>query len=79
MTPMPNTQVVEPPPARRLLDVKQVAGMLDCSWRTVLRHAGAGTFPSGHKIGALRRLDASYVDSLINNGCKMPKPAGRRP
>jgi predicted DNA-binding transcriptional regulator AlpA len=54
---------------RRLLDVHDVAALMRCSWRTVLRLADAGKLPWGVKIGGLRRWDSVVIDSYIANGC----------
>ena len=63
--------------SHRLIDAKETARLLGCSWRTVLRHADAGRVPSGIKLGALRRWDASELDAFIAGGCK-PLKGGRR-
>lgn len=55
---------------RRLLDARQVAELIGCSWRTVLRLADAGKLPAGLKIGALRRWDAERIEQWIADGCK---------
>jgi predicted DNA-binding transcriptional regulator AlpA len=44
----------------------------------MLRHADAGRIPSGYKLGALRRWDASELDAFIASGCKPPKAKGAR-
>jgi excisionase family DNA binding protein len=69
------------PPVRRLIGVNEVARMLACSWRTVLRLADAGKIPWGVKVGSLRRWDIKQIEDFIADGCKM-HPAGtgaRRP
>jgi excisionase family DNA binding protein len=63
---------------RRLLNAKETAELLGCSWRTVLRLADRGAIPPGYKLGALRRWDAAELDAFIANGCKTPKPARGR-
>jgi excisionase family DNA binding protein len=62
----------------RLLNVKEVASRLGCSWRTALRHADAGLIPFGIKLGGLRRWDVAELDDFIANGCKPPRPARGR-
>jgi excisionase family DNA binding protein len=59
------------PPSPRLIGVKQVARLLDCSWRTVLRLADAGKVPWGVKLGGLRRWDVQEIEEFIADGCKM--------
>jgi len=55
---------------RVLLDAKQVAARLGCSWRTVYRLADSGDLPFGVKLGALRRWDSVEIDQFIATGCK---------
>jgi len=62
-----------PDAPRVLLDSKEVARRLGCSWRTVYRLADAGEMPFGVKLGALRRWDSAEIDRFIANGCK-PAP-----
>jgi len=54
----------------RLIDVKHIAVLCACSWRTVLRWADAGKMPWGMKIGALRRWRESEIRAWIDGGCK---------
>lgn len=61
----------------RLLTAKQVAEMLGCSWRTVLRLADAGRIPFGVKLGALRRWDSQELAAFLAGGCR-PVRAGVR-
>jgi excisionase family DNA binding protein len=61
-----------------LLDARQVADRLGCSWRTVYRHADAGLMPMGVKIGALRRWSESEIQAWIAGGCKPVRVAGGR-
>lgn len=65
-------------PSRRLLDAKQVAGLLGCNWRTVYRNADLGIMPFGLKIGALRRWDAAELDKWIAAGCPSVDVRGAR-
>ena len=66
-------------PARRLLDVREVARLPGCSPRTVVRLADAGLAPPGVKLGGLRRRDAAELDALIAGGCRPPcAPADKR-
>ena len=63
---------------RQMLDCKQVASRLGCSWRTVLRLADAGEMPPGCKIGALRRWDADEIERWIVSGAKPVRKGGAK-
>ena len=63
---------------RRLIDAKETARVLGCSWRTVYRHADAGRIPPGYKLGGLRRWDVVEIDAFIANGCKPARPLKRQ-
>jgi excisionase family DNA binding protein len=54
----------------RLLNAQEVAELLGCSWRTVLRLADAGKIPWGVKLGSLRRWDQQELEQFIEGGCK---------
>lgn len=69
-------QIIEP--SRRLIGCREVARMLGCSWRTVLRLADSGKIPPGVKLNALRRWDAAQIEAFIASGCKPPKAKGVR-
>jgi len=62
---------------RVLLDAKQVAARLGCSWRTVYRLADSGDLPFGVKLGALRRWDSVEIDQFIASGCKPVRKTGK--
>jgi excisionase family DNA binding protein len=62
---------------RRLADAREVARLLGCSWRTVLRLADAGLFPWGVKLGSLRRWDLREVEDFIAAGCRPPRKPRR--
>jgi len=64
-------------PLRRLVDAREVARLLGCSWRTVLRLADAGVIPWGLKLGALRRWDSQQIEDFIANGGKPVRKGGR--
>ena len=70
-------QVQERSPSRRLIDARQVARMLGCSWRTVLRLADGGKIPWGIKLGGLRRWDVKQIEDFIAGGCKMIEQGSR--
>jgi excisionase family DNA binding protein len=63
--------------SHRLVDAKEVARLLGCSWRTVLRLADAGIIPWGLKLGALRRWDFQQIQDFIASGCKPVRKGGR--
>lgn len=60
-----------------LLDVRDVAALLGCSGRTVLRHPDAGLMPLGLKIGSLRRWKKSEIQAWIDGGCRPVRQVGR--
>jgi predicted DNA-binding transcriptional regulator AlpA len=62
---------------RHLIDAKEVARRLGCSWRHVLRLADAGLMPWGVKLGALRRWDCKEIEDFIAGGCKPPKKGAK--
>jgi excisionase family DNA binding protein len=64
-------------PSHRLVDAKEVARTLGCSWRTVLRLADAGIIPWGVKLGALRRWNLDDIEQFITSGCKPVRKGGR--
>lgn len=53
-----------------LLNVKQVAALLNCSQRHVYRLAESGQMPRPIKLGQLVRWSRSTLDEWIVNGCK---------
>ncbi len=53
----------------RLLDKKEVAKMLTCSTRHVLRQADTGKMPWGVKFGNLRRWPAKSLEDWVDAGC----------
>ena len=57
-------------PSARLLDVKAVAGLLECSPRTVQRMADRGEVPGRIHLGLrLIRWDSHVIHAWIGNGC----------
>lgn len=52
-----------------LIDVNDLAAMLQCSPRHVWRMADAGKMPRPYKIGALCRWDRAAIESWIADGC----------
>jgi len=53
----------------KLLDVKAVATICDCSPRHVYRLADSGKMPSPIKLGALVRWSADSIHAWIEQGC----------
>jgi excisionase family DNA binding protein len=62
-------------PLPALLDVKQLAELLGCSPRHVIRLAQTGVLPKPIALGRLRRWRRSEIETALANGCK---PAGGR-
>jgi excisionase family DNA binding protein len=61
-----------------LIDVKAVAGLLDCSERHVWRLADRGAMPAAVRLGALVRWDRAAILAWIAGGCQ-PVRQGVRP
>jgi excisionase family DNA binding protein len=53
-----------------LLNARDVARLLGCSWRHVFRLADRGEMPWGVKVGRLRRWDRASLEAWIASGCK---------
>ena len=62
---------------RRLLTVREVAKILDCSPRHVKRMAKGGRMPAPTRLGRLLRWDSSKLDAWIADGC--PEAGSARP
>lgn len=66
----------EQAPAERecppLVDVREVARLLNCSTRHVFRLTDAGQLPSPVRLGALVRWRKMDVDQWIAGGCQSP-------
>jgi excisionase family DNA binding protein len=54
----------------KLLDVRGVAGLLNCSPRHVYRLADEGRMPTPLKLGALVRWRREEIENWISGGCK---------
>ena len=52
-----------------LIDVQDVAAMLQCSPRHVYRLCDAGRMPKPHRIGALCRWDRAAIVEWVTRGC----------
>jgi excisionase family DNA binding protein len=61
----------------RLLSVRQVAELLNCSTRHVLRLADRGDMPAGLTLGHLRRWDRATVEAWVAGGCRPVRKGGR--
>ncbi len=59
-----------------LVNVNDVAGMLQCSPRHIWRLADAGKMPRPYKIGALCRWDRTAIESWITDGCPSCRKEG---
>ena len=73
------TQVSIVPPAVKpaaLLDVKQLAGLLNCSARHIYRLVDAGRMPQPLRLGALIRWPRFSVEQWIAEGCPPCRRAG---
>ena len=57
------------PGARRLGDVKDLAGLLHVSQKTIRRLTDAGKIPGAIRIGRLLRFDLVLINSWIAAGC----------
>jgi len=64
----------------KLLDVQQVADLLQCSVRHVYRLSDGGRMPAPVRLGALVRWSAAAIQAWISEGCpavRNLKGAGR--
>ena len=52
-----------------MLTVQDVAEILQCSPRTIYRHADSGRMPAPTKIGALVRWPRKTVENWLADGC----------
>jgi len=62
--------------ASKLLDVRGVGELLNCSPRHVYRLADSGRMPAPVKLGSLVRWNKASIDEWISTGCK-PVRAGK--
>jgi excisionase family DNA binding protein len=60
-----------------LLDVDQVAQLLNCSARHVYRLTDAGRMPAPVRLGALVRWPRWSIEQWVRDGCKPCRTAGR--
>ena len=54
----------------KLLDVRTVADLLDCSTRHVYRLSDAGRMPAPIKLGSLVRWSRTAIEDWIAAGCR---------
>jgi excisionase family DNA binding protein len=66
------------PAAAQLLDVRQVAALLNCSERHVWRLHDGGKMPSAVRLGALVRWPRRVIEEWIGAGCPPCRPRGGR-
>ncbi len=52
-----------------MLDIAQVAAILNCSARHIQRLTDAGRMPSPTKLGSLARWNRREINSWIQEGC----------
>jgi excisionase family DNA binding protein len=61
-----------------LLDVGQVASLLNCSARHVYRLRDRGALPPPVRLGALVRWSHSAIEQWVADGCPDYRKGGRR-
>jgi excisionase family DNA binding protein len=54
------------------MDVKEVAALLGCSVRHVMRLSGDGAMPAPVKLGRLVRWNRATLNQWIADGCPLP-------
>lgn len=62
-----------------LLDVRQVASMVNASPRTVMRFSDAGRMPRPVKLGSLVRWRRADIEAWIAAGCPAVRAVVSRP
>ncbi len=60
-----------------LLDVAQIAKVLNCSSRHVYRMVDAGRMPPPVRLGALVRWSRQAIEDWIAGGCRPIRQTGR--
>lgn len=63
------------PRTGKLLSVREVAALLNCSPRSVYRLSDAGRMPAPVKLGALVRWDPAAIDEWVSAGCPTVRAA----
>ncbi len=61
-----------------LLDVDQVASILNCSPRHVYRLADSGAMPRPRHLGALVRWSRLEIEAWVKSGCPSCRPSKAR-
>ena len=61
----------------RLLDVRTVAELLDCSSRHIYRLSDAGKMPIPVRLGTLVRWPKAEIEDWISAGCPSYRKGGR--
>ncbi len=61
----------------RLVDVREVARLADCSTRHVFRLVERGLMPAPVKVGRLTRFRREQIERWISDGCPPAKTGGR--
>lgn len=64
-------------PGAVLLNVAQVARLLNCSARQIYRLSDAGRMPGPVRLGGLVRWPLGQLESWIFEGCPSCREAGR--
>jgi excisionase family DNA binding protein len=72
-----STAPPEPAALPTLLDVQQVADLLNCSTRHVYRLADAGRMPAPVRLGALVRWRRQDIEDWVAGSCRPCRTAGR--
>ncbi len=67
-----------PDPGSQLLDVEQVAEMLNCSTRHVYRLSDRGRMPRPVKLGGIVRWSKAELKSWLEAGCPDMRDRKRR-
>jgi excisionase family DNA binding protein len=73
LTPAADASSTEP----ALLDVNQLAVLLNCSSRHIYRMADAGKMPTPIRLCSLVRWSRVAIDEWIRNGCPNCRRAGK--
>ena len=64
--------MADTPAPSPLLDVSEVARLLNCSPRHVYRLANSGRMPRGVRLGALVRWNPGVIEEWIDDSCPRP-------
>lgn len=66
------------PSRERLLDIRQLATVLNVSVRSIYRLRDGGRLPAPVRVGCLIRWRAAEIDKWIESGCPAVMLRGRR-